>query len=399
MPERSDRDILADLGVEPLDRAKPARSPREARIIAGFEDIQKFVADQGFAPQHGADRDIFERLYAVRLDRLRDQPDCIALLKEIDHQRLLADAVDALPGHDRPAAMDDDTLLAALGVSQQPPSAMTELRHVRSVAERRPAEEIAARQPCADFPAFEPLLAAVKADLATGARRTRPLGRRADLSEIAAGRFFVVEGVTAYVAEAGPEFVNDSGNRDRRLRVVYDNGTESNLLARSLQRALTQDPTGRRITEPDAGPLFDDELTVAGTETGTIYVLRSRSQHPYISAHRDLIHKIGVTGSDVAARLLGAERDPTFLMAPVEVVATFRLFDVDRVALENLLHRFFAPARLDLSIDDRLGEKIKPREWFLVPLSAIGEAVERIVDGSLQDHEYRPDEAAVVRTP
>ena len=248
MSERSDLDILADLGVEPIRKTKPAMSPREARIIAGFEDIQKFVEEHGHPPQHGEDRDIFERLYAVRLDRLRAQPDCVELLRDLDHQGLLnGEAAEAQPDE-----MDDDALLAALGVPAEPENDITTLRHVRSRRRDRAAEEIADR-PLRRLRDVRPAFEALKADLAEGRRPTRRFERK---SEIEQGRFFIVDGLTAYVAEAGDGVHEHSGNRDRRLRVIFDNGTESNLLARSLQKALTQDPAGRRIIDPDAGPLF-----------------------------------------------------------------------------------------------------------------------------------------------
>ena len=73
-------------------RRRAGAPPREERIIAGFEEIQRFVEKHGRAPQHGEDRDIFERLYAVRLDRLRALEECRSLLAPLDHQGLLAGA-------------------------------------------------------------------------------------------------------------------------------------------------------------------------------------------------------------------------------------------------------------------------------------------------------------------
>lgn len=96
-------------------------------------------------------------------------------------------------------------------------------------------------------------------------------------------------------------------------------------------------------------------------------------------------------------RFSNAEKDPTFLMAEVETVATFRLIDIDRTALENLLHRFFASARLDITIRDRFDNPIRPREWFVVPLDVIHDAISRIQDGTLHLYEYRPDQAAIIR--
>lgn len=177
---------------------------------------------------------------------------------------------------------------------------------------------------------------------------------------------------------------------DARLRVIFDNGTESNMLLRSLQRALHKDEAGRRITDPEAGPLFAGEQAEGDQASGTIYVLRSKSDHPLIAANRALIHKIGVTNMSVEQRIAGARLQPTFLMADVEIVATYELFNINRSKLENLIHRVFAPARLDIDIKDRFGNPVVPREWFLVPRPVIDEAVERIQDGSIVNFIYDP---------
>jgi hypothetical protein len=394
MSERSDLDILSDLGLEPTQKKRVDTTPREARIIAGFEDIQKFVEEHGRTPQHGADRDIFERIYAVRLDRLQAQKDCISLLTELDRQDLLSDKRNGIDDTPQPSALDDDELLAALGVTPVEASGLTELKHVRTLAERRSAEDIASRQPASDFEEFKPLFEAVKADIANGARQTLKFERK---SEIEPGRFFIVDGLMAYVANAGDPFTNESGNRDSRLRVIFDNGTESNLLARSLQKALTQDPAGRRITDPDAGPLFNSAVEGGGSDTGTIYVLRSQSDHPLVADNRAVIHKIGVTGGQVERRFANAEKEPTFLFAGVELVATFTLIDINRVALENLLHRFFAPGRLDITIEGRFGTPVHPREWFIVPLDVIHEAVELLQNKALHLYEYSANQGRIVR--
>lgn len=394
MSERSDLDILSDLGLEPTQKKTVGTTPREARIIAGFEGIQKFVEEHGRVPQYGADRDIFERIYAVRLDRLRALEDCRTLLAELDVQDLLSNTGESRnDGPFQPSALDDDELLAALGVAPLEASGLTELKHVRTQTERRSAEDIASRQPAPDFDEFKPLFEAVKADIADGARQTLKFERK---SEIEPGRFFIVDGLMAYVAHAGDPFTNESGNRDSRLRVIFDNGTESNLLARSLQKALTQDPAGRRITDPDAGPLFKNAVEGAGNDTGTIYVLRSKSDHPVVAENRAVIHKIGVTGGQVEKRFANAEKEPTFLMAGVELAATFTLIDINRVALENLLHRFFAPGRLDITIQDRFGTPVHPREWFIVPLDVIHEAVELLQSRTLHLHEYQADQGQII---
>ena len=383
--------LLADLGVEVEAKKDAARTPRQERIIAGFEEIQRFVDEHGHAPRHGEDRDIFERLYAVRLDRLRAQADCRALLEPFDHQGLLAGAEPA-PA-DATDDISDDELLAQLGVDTDATDDITELRHVRSAADKRAAEEVANRERCEDFDRFKPLFEQVQQEIENGVRQTRPFELKA---EIRPGSWFIVGGQKAYVAAASETFTNAQGKSDARLRVIFDNGTESNLLMRSLQRALNKDEAGRRITDPVAGPLFSGSQAEDDQASGTIYVLRSKSDHPIVAANRDLVHKIGVTNMDVAQRIAGARLQPTYLMADVEIVATYKLYNLGRTKLENLIHRIFEPARLDIEIKDRFGNPVIPREWFLVPLFVIDDAVEKIRDGTITGYVYDPQTAQLV---
>ncbi|WGQ36981.1 GIY-YIG nuclease family protein [Alcaligenes faecalis] len=385
---------LDDLAAELADFAPPekkkGRPASEERVIAGFEEIQRFTEQHGHAPQHGEDRDIFERLYAVRLDRLRTLPDCRALLEPLDHQGLLAGALVASGSTDDAIDIDD---LAAELEDVAGADDITVLRHVRTSAEKRAAEDIADRKPCEDFDAFKPLFDQVRSDLSSGLRVTRPFGQYATIE---VGHWFILDGQTAYVAEEGEEFDSPQGKKDARLRVVFSNGTESNLLRLSLARALYKDETARRITDPDMGPLFSDSLEEGDLESGTIYVLRSLSDNPYVAEHRDVIHKIGVTGGKVGTRIANAEHDSTYLLAKVEVVATYKLAGINRTRMENLFHRLFAPARLSITINDRFGHPVQPEEWFLVPLFVIDEAVARIKDGSITGYIYDPKAATLV---
>ncbi len=388
----SDADLLAELGVEVKAKAVGAHTPREERIIAGFEDIQRFVKDAGHLPRHGERNDIFERLYAIRLDRLRALGEARALLAPLDSDGLLT--AESVPEAALTDEIDDDALLAELGAEPDAGDDIRILRHVATAEERRAAEEIATRTRAADFDHFAPLFEQVQRDLDSGARRTRPFELKADIRP---GTFFIVGGQVAYVAEMDDMFSNAQGRTDARLRVIFDNGTESNMLMRSLQRALHKDEAGRRITDASAGPLFGDEVEADDLESGTIYVLRSRSDHPDVAAHRDLIHKIGVTGGKVEARIAAAAKDATYLLADVEIVATYKLFNINRSKLEKLFHRLFGGVQLDLTIRDRFGAPVKPREWFLVPLPVIDEAVQRIMDGSIDSYVYDPNTAALVR--
>jgi hypothetical protein len=389
MADKTAEELLAELGIEVELPTTSSVSAHDERVIAGFEDIQRFVDEQGRVPQHGEDRDIFERMYAVRLDRLRAIPEAAALLTPLDRQGLLLSG----PGPLGDAPSDAAALLAQLGIDPVAENDITSLKHVRPTAERKAAEEIANRSRCEDFETFKPLFEKVRRELEVGVRQTRPFEVKA---EIDVGRFFIVGGQMAYVAEKGEEFTQEYGDRDARLRVIYDNGTESNVLMRSLQRALNKDEAGRRITEPGAGPLFADTSEDADIESGTIYVLRSKSMLPYVAENRDIIHKIGVTGGKVETRISAAKNDPTYLLADVEVVATYELYNINRVRLEALLHRFLTPARLDLELPDRFGKLVRPREWYLIPLSVIDQVVAAIQDGSINELSYDPATASLI---
>lgn len=389
MADLDDDELLDALGVEVAPLKVSSRTPREERIIAGFEDILRFYQLHGRAPFHGEDRDIFERLYAVRLDQLRKLQEAHTLLAGLDSPGLLSGATVTQTNMDD---LDEDALLAELGIGDESveQNDITVLRHVRSNTEKRAAEEIADRTRCSDFAKFQPLFEQVERELKSNVRKTLRFGRD---TSIIFGNFFILSGQLAYVAEVGETIKAPNGESDARLRVIYANGTESNLLRRSLQRALYKDETGRRLTDTDMGPLFGDSPEPDDIESGTIYVLRSHSTHPFVTEHRELIHKIGVTGGKVETRIAAAAKDATYLLADVEIVATYKLHNLNRTRMENIFHRLFGAAQIDVAIEDRFGNPVKPREWFLVPLHVIDEAVERIRDGSIIDMVYDPTTA------
>ena len=389
MADMDDDELLDALGVEIAPLKAASRTPREERIIAGFEDILRFHQTHGRAPLHGEGRDIFERLYAVRLEQIRKLPEAKTLLVPLDAPGLLSSAALGMTDVD---ALDEDALLAELGVGEgsADQNDITRLHHVRPYVEIKAAEEIANRTPCTDFDRFKTLFEDAEAGLAAGRWMTKPFVKNASIE---LRDFFIIGGQIAYVAEIHEGAKTKDGRDNPRLRVIFDNHTESNLLLRSLSRSLYPDgdtPVGRRLIKKDDGPLFGSAAEPDDIETGTIYVLRSLSSHPFVAEHRELIHKIGVTGGDVETRIAAAEKDATYLLAEVEVVATYKLHNLNRIKLENLFHRLFGAAQLDLTIEDRFGNPVKPREWFLVPLHVIDEAVKRIQDGSITNVVYDP---------
>jgi hypothetical protein len=391
-----DDELLAALGVEVEVKKKVTFTALEERVFAGFEEIQKFVEKEKRLPLHGESNDIFERLYAVRLERIQEKQEFIDLLKDIDYQNILSGEIKSSVKISED--LNDDELLERLGVENDENS-ITNLKHVKTRAEKRAVEEFANRTICEDFEQFKPLFEKTKKEIENGFRETIRFRKDAGFTKtiIKEKLFVIVRGQMAYIASKGETFKAPNGEEDARLRVIYDNGTENDLLQRSLIRAMYKDETSRFVTTPGLGPLFSDELESDDLESGTIYVLRSNSKHSEIIKNREVFHKIGVTGNDINKRIANAKNDPTFLMAEVEVVATYKLANIKRHKLENLIQSFFKNAKLDIDIKDRFGKPVNPKEWFLVPIFIIDEVVEKIKDGTIEDYYYDVKSASLKR--
>jgi T5orf172 domain len=395
-----DLELLGELGIDTATVQSSQRTAKEERIIAGFEEIERFVEEQGRLPQHGEDRDIFERIYAVRLDRLRESEECREIVRPLDSRKLLDAKADTSLTTEED--LNDKALLASLGIDASSVNDVTQLTHVRSLRDKsrsrseiKAAEEIAQRTPCQDFDQFKPIFDQVQRDLKTGARQTL---KYQDNAQINQGDLFIINGQKTLAAEMGEPFITDSGLPNCRLRVIYDNGTEGDYLLRSLQRALNKDKASRRITNPDFGPLFSSVEAEDDLPTGYIYVLRSKSDHPFITENRSVVHKIGVTAGDVKSRIANAKKDSTYLLADVEIVATFKLANINQKGLEAILQKFFVSAQLDLELQDRFGTPVKPREWFLVPLEVIEEVIEKIMEGTIEQFRYDLKTARLTRS-
>jgi T5orf172 domain len=388
-------ELLGELGVELEEQETGGYTARQERLIAGFEDVSRFYDTHGCVPEHDKDRDIFERLYAVRLDQLRKLPtEELAILLPLDKHGLLTGKAIVRA----PKVLADDELLAELDEGGGEPDDIGVLRYVRDPEARRDTaaadQQVADRGPCKDFDQFKSFFEEAEADLAVGRRETRRFAKDASIDQ---GDIFILSGQLIYIADVGETYKTPNGEANGRLRVIYANGTESNLLMRSLQRALYKDENGRRLTSKSMGPLFDDTIEPDDIVSGTIYVLRSLSKQPEIAAMREVLHKIGVTGGEVGARIAGAEKDPTYLLSPVEVVATWKLANIRRHRFEQTIHRVFSSAQLQLRISDRFGNPVEPREWFVVPLPVIDEVMRRIQDETITDFIYDANQGRLKR--
>ncbi|AOP54134.1 YeeC-like protein [Brevibacterium aurantiacum] len=372
-------DHILDEDVDGLLDApeKPRKVTSSDRLERAFLEVIEFRRVHGRVPSSET-REIAERKLGARLDGILANDQKVEALTYLDDFNLLESREppesldDLLEGGDLDELLGDDG--GVLDVSDLP--VLRKPESPDSVAKRVRAE---------DFEQFEHLFKAKHAELAAG---TVQLVAFTGLDLIKEGVFFVLGGVMCFVAEVGEDVdlvVGGKQKQKQRLRVVFENGTESRMYKQSLMtRMYEQQGQVLARTGVDASEIFD-----AAEESGHIYVLQSLSEDPAISGLKDL-YKIGFSTTSVEQRIRNAERSSTYLMAPVRVVADYRLYNVKASTLEHLLHRVFADVRLDLTQIDSKGQGYDPSEWFIAPRDVVNRAVAMIVSGEIVDYVYDP---------
>ncbi|MTD10942.1 GIY-YIG nuclease family protein [Acinetobacter sp. YIM 103518] len=397
MADFSDDELLSELGIDLAPVKSVTYTAKEERLISGFEEIINFYEEHKKVPSNTTDVDIFERIYAVRLAKLKQSDEAKKLLADFDQYGLLFNSDDE---NADVASLEDDDLLAELGIELEDENSILMLQHVRTQKEREANEETATRKVCSDFALFKEFFAQIEKDLELGIRITKPFGRDASIQ---LNDLFILDGQIVFVAEVGEYFKAPNGENDARLRAIYSNGTESNLLMRSLKKALNSDKASRRIlVANNVGPLFSsselkDKINEIEIKSGTIYVLRSLSDNQFIKDHKEVIHKIGVTTGKVNKRITDAKNDPTYLLADVELVASYGLPEnIVPYKLEKLIHKVLRSAQLDLNIEDRFGKAVKPKEWFLVSIDVINQVIDHIRNGTVESVYYDVDQARLI---
>lgn len=381
-----------DLGLLKVKAPTRGITSEDARIQSDFEEINSYIDLFGHVPGKGPDSQRIttkERILQTRLKVYLENLRFIELLKPFDRHHLLDVELPPAPASlDELFDLDDDLL-------QDPNDDIFKLQNVR--AQQVKTDFVAQRQPCSNFEKFKKIFDETYLELKTGARKALPFAIE---KEIDAGGLFILKGVMAFVAEVHDPHVRN-GKKNARLRVIFENGTECQYLRRSFARELYKDPIGRRLSDPDAGPLFNPEPTTINVPsdkervTGHVYIVRSLSPQPEIKELDGHLFKIGFTTGKVEDRLRGAADDPTFLMAPVHPVKAYVAVNMNTSKFETLIHRFFDEARLDIELLDRFGKPFKPKEWFLVPLPIIEEAVKRMIDGSIVGYKYDHKSCAI----
>jgi len=362
---------------------KPKKITSSDRLERAFLEIVEFRRTEGRLPSSQT-REIAERKLGARLDGFLANEAKAEAVKHLDEFGMLdaptapASIDDLLENNDLDDLLGDDS--GILDVSDLPV-----LKRPES------AESVAQRVKAKDFKQFEPLFKAKHAELADGTFELRPF---TGMDLIREGVFFVLNGVMCFVAEVGEKVdlvIGGESRKKQRLRLVFENGTESAMYDKSLQTRMYE-AQGQVLarTGLDTGDILDADI-----ESGHIYVLESLSTDPLIANIKDL-HKIGFSTTSVEQRVKGATTSPTYLMAPVKIVADYRVYNLKASALENLLHRVFADVRLDLTQIDRKGRDYDPSEWFVVPIDVINQAIAMIMSGEIAEYVYDPSAQRLV---
>ena len=369
-----------DLGLLNVKPKQSAVATADERLIASFTQINQFVSENGREPQSG--RGIQEHQLYARLKGIRESNDKMQALAYLDEHGLLSVPRKEITSIDD-IFNDDD-----LGILGNDAEEIFTLRHISK--ETTMPDYVASRKPCKDFEIFEAKFIQCQADLTSGKRKLWPFKNE---QQIQKGYFFVLKGILLYVAEVGEVEINN-GKKNARLRCIFENGTESDMLLRSLSAELYKD--GRRVTEHEDHLLdgFSD-ITEEDKETGYIYVLRSLSDRPEINDVKNL-YKIGFSTIPVEQRIKNASNEPTYLMAPVHIVEAYQCYNMNPQKLEQLLHTFFGSSCLNIDIFDEKGQRHTPREWFIAPLEIIEQTINFVLNGDIVNYRYDPIRQEIV---
>ena len=358
------------------------------KLEQSFLEIVDFYAETGRIPRADT-TEMAERKLGIRLRAIMLDDDKVEALKHLDEHHLLTP---------EPAPQSIDDLLSSdqFGLLDDPTGILT-IRNVPKDVKR--PDQIARVRKAKDFAQYEPLFHDMHARMKAG-EFTRV--RISSENQIKKGRFFVLKGVLIYVADEGEKFASKV-KVNAKLHVIYENGTESNILLRSLARSLYRSDDeggGSRVvpanyrelpewqdTDSVTSTALDKKITADDTESGYIYVLKSHSEVPQVQDVPNL-YKIGFTTGTGEDRIKNATTDPTYLNAPVEIVATYKCYNMNTQKLEHILHRFFGEVKLDMSITGTDGKVYVPSEWYSVPLEVIDEAIDLINDETITDYQY-----------
>ncbi|HDU8662186.1 TPA: GIY-YIG nuclease family protein [Serratia liquefaciens] len=360
-----------------------------------FSEIVAYYEQHGRLPNEGNTVSLDEKRLARRLKSIKENPDLCLQLRSIDFYNLLeSNSSDYIHTNlaaesESPAYINKSELVTSLEdifaddddelLNFDEPDIFS-ITHV-SVDRKEQPDEIAQRQPCPDFQRFEPLFLQLRGGLKNGIFFLERFTHKLKISE---GDLFVLNGVVGYVHSAG-ERLREYSTYNARLHLIFENGTEMNMLYQSLTHGLVRDKEGRKV-QLNGQKLIPSDVSVP---SGLVYILATKSKDPALVPYKQNLYKIGFTETTVEQRIKNAEKDRTFLEAPVRIVATSQCFNLNAQKLEALVHGFLATRRLSITLTSHTGQVYTPKEWFNVPLATVQAVIQYIVDGTIS--QYRLD--------
>jgi len=377
-------DLLKMIQDDDLDllSIKPENSPimtADERLILSFQEVNNFVRENKREPVSGGD--IREHQLATRLKSLREDKEKAGSLSGYDEFGLLKTEQKTI------VSLEDIFQDDELGLLDKTDESLFQIEHVPViVSERDDPDFIARRRPCADFEQYELLFQACHKELASGIRKLIPFVE----SQMSAGDFFVLDGVLLLLVKIYDPYRGNSNKINRRTYCIFENGTESNALLRSLGKGLSENGFAVSAgSEPKKGSLFEasQEVIEEDIKTGFIYILKSLTKDEKIQGLGN-VYKIGFSNIPVEERIKNAVNEPTYLMAPASIVSTFECYNFNPQKLEQLLHNFFGSACLNIDIFDAKNQRHSPREWFIAPLPIIEKSIELIISGAIINYKY-----------
>lgn len=368
----------------------------EDRLINAFEEINSFYDANNRAPDRSS---MAEYSLQARLAEFRNNERTKSTLKAFDRHNLLGEVKHEIESIDDILQDDDLGLLETEG-----DTSIFTFKHAPKPGSRAEADYVAQRKPMSEreFNKYEPMFQKVHRELKEGKRKLLPFtDAERNLIE---GNFYLVDGLLAYLEVSDAEEIlkkNKSGDRVRlegRTVTIFENATVSNMLFRSLGKAIQKN--GSLITNTDEN-MYEELLQNTGQvdeddiQDGWIYVLQSKSENPLVKNMQNL-YKIGFTKQAVTERIRNASSEATYLYADVDLVASYNAYNLNSKVLENLLHRFFSEACLDIDLYDKHGNRYNPREWFVAPLPIVDEAIELLINGTITQYRYDMVEEEIV---
>jgi hypothetical protein len=339
----------------------------DQRLVDSFLEINQFIRQNGHEPSL-LSKDINERKLQVRLENFKQSQQKTEYLKDYDEFKLLPEFGTNNKALDNSISSEKEEDLDIFKIQNIP------------VKNRQETDFVARRKPCKDFDRFEPLFKDCHQKLKNGKYKLINLPSYNNNS-IKINNFFVLNGLLVYLSELKNENIDEKHRWDGRTRLIFENGTESSMKIRTFGKTLSKNG---KVVVPN---IQTEIISSENISTGYIYVLKSLSTNPEISSIQNL-YKIGYSSTTVEDRIKNAKTDPTYLNSEVKVVATFKTIDLNPQKLEHLLHRFFADCCLNVLIDDGKGGKLKPREWFIIPIKVIIETIELIINGNITNYRY-----------